>query len=495
MKLFFTNRKRHFARSLSLTKSVVIGIVSVLNLACSAVGPDYVAPQISPPIQWNGEIGSRINTGPLDPKSLNQWWKTLKDPLLTSLIDRSIMGNLSLRDAETRIREARARRGVSNADRFPTLNARGSISRNRISENSFYQGTRYAGATNTLYDGGFDAGWELDLFGRVQRSVEVAQANLDASEENYRDVLVTLLAEVALNYLEVCTQQARLSVANKNSDSQAEIVALVRSSVAVGETAQLDLEQAQANLETTRSTIPRFEILLAQAKNRLAVLLGLPPGTLVDELADQRAIPLAPAQVAVGIPADVLRRRPDVRRAERALAAASARIGLATADLYPSLTLFGSVGLESLNSGDFLNSASGVFGLGPSLQWNLFDSGRIRSNIDITSTQQEQALIAYEAAVLGALQDVENSIVAYGQEMIRRQALVSAEQSAHRALLIAQDLYAAGESDFIRVLDTQRSLLNLQDQLAASNGQVTTNIISLFKALGGGWTPLDPEAR
>jgi NodT family efflux transporter outer membrane factor (OMF) lipoprotein len=494
MKLFFKNCKRQIVRIWSIKKSFVIVIIGVLNVACSAVGPDYVAPQLSSPIKWNGEIGSQLNTNPLDPKVLNQWWETLQDPVLTDLIERSIMGNLSLRDAQARILEARALRGVSRADRFPTLNASGSVSRNRISENSFYQGTRYAGSTNTLYDGGFDAGWEIDLFGKVQRSVEVTQANLEASEESYRDVLVTLEAEVALNYVEVCTQQARLSVAQKHRDSQAEIVALVRSSVTAGETARLDLEQAQANLETTRSTIPRLEILLSQAKNRLAVLLGLPPGVLADELSDQRAIPLAPAQVAVGVPADVLRRRPDVRRAERALAVASARIGVATADLYPSLTLFGSVGLESLASGDFLNSASSVFGVGPSLQWNLFDSGRIRNNIEITNAQQEQALIAYEAAVLRALQDVENSIVAYGQEMIRRRALVNAERSAHRALLIAQDLYKAGESDFIRVLDTQRSLLKLQDQLAASNGQVTTNIISLFKALGGGWTPIEPQA-
>jgi outer membrane protein TolC len=189
----------------------------------------------------------------------------------------------------------------------------------------------------------------------------------------------------------------------------------------------------------------------------------------------------------------VLRRRPDIRRAERLLAAATAKIGVATADLYPTFTLFGSVGLESINSGDFLTSASRTFGIGPSLQWNLFDSGRIRNNIAISNTQQEQAFIAYKAAVLRALQDVENSIVAYGQEMIRRQALVDGEQSARRALIIAEDQYKAGEIDFIRVLDSQRSLLNLQDQLASSNGQVTANVIRLFKALGGGWTPLAPE--
>lgn len=493
MMLIFPNRSKNIVRLLGVNGALVIVLSSLLNVGCTTVGPDYVAPKLNPPIQWNGDIGSRVNSNPLDPEALNQWWSTLNDPLLTSLIERSITGNLSLQDAESRVREARARRGISDASRFPTVNASGSVTRNRVSENGFYKGTSYAGATSTVYDGGFDAGWEIDLFGRVQRQIEGAQASLEATEENYRDVLVTLMAEVAVNYLEICTQQSRLSVAQASRDSQANIVDLVRSSVEVGETSRLDLEQAQANLETTRSTIPLFEIALAQAKNRLAVLLGLPPGALNDELIEHHNIPLAPAQVAVGVPADVLRRRPDIRRAERLLAAATAKIGVATADLYPTFTLFGSVGLESLNSGDFLKSASRTFGIGPSLQWNLFDSGRIQNNIAVSNTQQEQAFIAYQAAVLRALQDVENSIIAYGQEMIRRQALVDGEQSARRALTIAEDQYKAGETDFIRVLDSQRSLLNLQDQLASSNGQVTANVIRLFKALGGGWTPLAPE--
>ena len=493
MKLFFRNR-RGVAGLLILRSLLVSVMTSVLGAGCTTVGPDYVAPEPNPPIQWSGETGSRISSGPLDPAALNQWWTTLQDPVLTRLIDRAVAGNLDLRDAEARIREARARRGVSAADRFPTLNASGTATRSRLSETGFYEGTSYEGATTTLYDGGFDASWEIDLFGRIQRQVEAAQAGLEASEENYRDVLITLLAEVAVNYLEVRTLQARLSVAEANRDTQAKTVELVRTSVDAGETARLDLEQALTNLETTRSTIPSLEIGLAQARNRLAVLLGQPPGAVDNELAERRSIPLAPPQVAVGVPADVLRRRPDLRRAERTLAAATADIGVATADLYPTLTLFGSIGLESLDAGDFLSSASRVFGVGPSLQWNLFDAGRIRNNIDIVSAQQEQALIAYEATVLKALQDVENSIVAYGKEMVRRQALVDGEQSARRALAIAEDQYKAGETDFLSVLDAQRSLLNLQDQLAASNGQVTTNVISLFKALGGGWTPLAPAA-
>ena len=493
MALFFQNR-RDITGLPSLTGLLVSIVTCTLIAGCTTVGPDYAPPKMNPPIQWNGKSGERMSSSPLDPTALNQWWTTLQDPVLTSLIDRAAKGNLSLRDAKVRIRTARAQRGISVADRFPTLNVSGTSNRTRFSENSFYGGTAFGGATETLYEGGFDARWEVDLFGRVQRQVEASQASLEATEENYRDVLITLMAEVALNYLEVRTQQARLSIAEANRDTQAKTVELIRNSVEAGETARLDLEQARANLETTRSTIPSLEISLAQTKNRLAVLLGQAPGAVDAELAERRAIPLAPSQVAIGVPADVLRRRPDLRRAERELAAATAQIGVATADLYPKLTLFGSVGLESLDSGNFLSSASRVFGIGPSLQWNVFDAGRIRNNIEIASAQQKQALIAYEATVLGALQDVEDSIVAYGKEMIRRQALVNGEQSARQALAIAEDQYKAGEINFLSVLDAQRSLLNLQDQLAVSNGQVTTNVIRLFKALGGGWTPLAPKS-
>jgi NodT family efflux transporter outer membrane factor (OMF) lipoprotein len=500
--LFFLNRRFRVGEGvvgLQCARGLWVSImVSALSTACATVGPDYEEPVLDPSIQWSGEtsIGTSrvISSNPLDTATLNQWWKTLHDPLLTQLIDRASTGNLDLRVATTRIREARAQRGVSNADRFPTLNASGGSSRSRFSENGFYENSPFAGSTNTLYKAGFDASWEIDLFGRIQRQEEAAQANLEFSEENYRDVLITMSSEIALNYLEIRTQQARLSVAEANRDSQVSSVDLVRSRVDAGETARLDLEQALTNLELTRSTIPSLEISLAQAKNRLSVLLGQPPGVVDVELVERRPIPLASPQVAVGIPAEVLRRRPDIRRAERYLAAATAKIGIATADLYPSLTLFGSVGLESLDAGNFLSSASSVFNVGPSLKWNVFDTGRTRHNINIVSVQQERALIAYEAAVLKALQDVENSIVAYAKEMVRRQSLMDAEKSARNVLAIAQNLYDGGETDFMSVLDSQRSLLNLQDQLAASNGQVTTNVISLFKALGGGWTPLVPEA-
>jgi NodT family efflux transporter outer membrane factor (OMF) lipoprotein len=424
---------------------------------------------------------------PADMRALGQWWTTFNDPTLTSLVDRALQGNLDLRQASARVREARARRGISAAERFPTLEASGAVSRTRSSEDTTVPG---ADQDNTLYTAGFDASWEIDVFGGVRRSVEAAEADVQASVENVRDVLVTLLAEVALNYVEVRSLQTRLAVTEANRDAQAKTLELVQASFDAGEVSQLDLEQARSNLQTTQAQIPTLETQLAQAKNRLGVLLGQPPGTLNAELGERQPVPVPPPEVAVGVPAETLRRRPDVRRAERELAAQTARIGVATADLYPRFTLLGSIGLEALSFSNLFAGANAVYNLGPQMRWNVFDAGRIRQNIAVQNARQEQALIVYEAAVLTALKDVDDVLIAYAKELTRRQSLLAAEQAARRTVEIAQNRYRAGESDFLTVLDAQRSLLSIQDQLAASNAQVTTNVIRLYKALGGGWTTL-----
>ncbi|GJL61654.1 MAG: RND efflux system, hypothetical protein, NodT [Nitrospirales bacterium] len=465
-------------------------VMCLLSGACVAVGPDYAPPEPKAPEAFSSELTGGLSADPLDNEMLSQWWSTLNDPELTSLIDRAIAGSLDLRKAASRILEARAERGISEADRFPTIDATGGVSQKR-----FRFGTNQdnvLAATTPLYEGGFDATWELDLFGRLQRQVEASAAELEASEEDYRDVLVTLLAEVALNYVEVRSFQTRVAVAEANRDAQARTLELVQANFEGGEVSRLDVEQARSNLESTRSQIPTLETSLAQAKHRLAVLLGQPPGSLDEELHKPTQVPLAPPSVAIGVPANVMRRRPDVRRAERELAAQTAQIGVATADLYPKFTLIGSIGLESFSASDFFMPTSRVFSIGPSVQWNIFDAGRIRLNIEVQNARQEQALIAYEAAVLNALQDVEDLLVAYGKEMNRRQSLVEAEHAIRRTVEISQDQYRAGESDFLTVLDAQRSLLSIQDQLAESDSQVTTNVISLYKALGGGWENLDP---
>jgi NodT family efflux transporter outer membrane factor (OMF) lipoprotein len=460
--------------------------VALLLAGCVTVGPDYVPPEISAPGQWNTDLKGGLSSKSMDPGTLASWWATLDDPTLTDLIERAIKGNLDLKEARARVREARARRGVSQADLFPTVDMTGSATRSRSSENSSM------GDTRNLYTAGFDAGWEIDLFGSVRRSIEAAQADLEASQEDFRDVLVSLVSEVALNYVEARTLQTQLAVAEANLKAQEETYNITQWRFKAGLTTALDVEQAKYNLEDTRSKIPTLRSSLEEAKNRLAVLLGEQPGAMHVVLEKHSPIPVTPLEVAVGVPAEVLRRRPDVRRAERELAAQTARIGVATADLYPKLRLAGSIGLESINSGDLLQAASRFWSIGPSISWNVFDAGAIRKNIEVQNALQEQALIQYEGTILAALEEVENALVAYAEEQLRRKSLLEATQAAQQAIDLALNQYSSGLIDFRDVLDAQRSLLIFQDQLADSEGTVTSNLIRLYKSLSGGWLSLAP---
>ena len=454
---------------------------------CAPVGPDYAPPDASLREVWHTQLKGGLIVDDLDKRALASWWSTLDDPVLTNLIEWAVAGNLGLKEARARVREARARRGISEADRFPTIDASGLAKLSRSSEETG------SGSERELYAAGFDAIWELDLFGGKQRAVEAAEAKLQASEENLRDVLVSLLAEVALNYVEVRSFQTRLSVAEANLDAQKETYNITQWRFQAGLTTQLDVEQAKYSLERTRSEIPSLQTGLEQAKNRLAVLLGQHPGSLENTLAEHKAIPVTPLEVAVGVPADVLRRRPDVRRAERQLAAQTAQVGVATADLYPNLSLLGSIGLEALSPGNLFSAGSRSHTIGSTIAWPLFDAGAIRSNIEVQSALQEQALIRYEAAVLTAPEEVENALVAYAEEQHRRLSLSEATQAAQRALDLAQNQYSSGLIEFTNVLVAQRSLLSLRDQLAVSEGEVTSNLIALYKALGGGWNSLVPD--
>ena len=472
-----------------VTRPLVASLALLLLLlaGCATVGPDYVPPEVSASAKWTAELEGGLNAEQIDPQTLAHWWPTLNDPILSNLIERAVAGNLDLKEAQARVREARARRGISQADRFPTIEATGSASRKRSSEETG------SGETRELYAAGFDASWELDLFGGIRRSVEAAEAELQASEEDLRDVLVTLLAEVALNYIEVRSFKTRLSIAEANLDAQEETHNLTQWRFQAGLTTQLDVEQAKSNLEQTRSHIPTLETGLEQAGNRLAVLLGEQPGFLKEALAEPKTIPVGALEVAVGVPADVLRRRPDVRKAERQLAAQTAQVGVATADLYPKFSLIGSIGLEALSLANLFSSAARTSAIGSNIGWTIFDTGRIRQNIKVQTALQEQALFQYEAAVLAALEEVENTLVAYADQQVRRRSLVEASQAARRAAALAQTQYSSGLIDFQVVLDAQRSLLSLQDQLASSDAEVTSNLITLYKALGGGWTSLVPD--
>jgi outer membrane protein, multidrug efflux system len=460
------------------------GRVMILGFALSAsgcmVGPDYVRPKVTPPEQWRSELFGGLTTA-ANAERLATWWSTLNDPLLTQLIERAVANNLDLRQAQARVREARARRGVKQADLAPTVDATGSVTRSRNSQGAG------GGIQSELYMAGFDSSWELDLFGGKRRSVEAAEADLEASEEDLRDVLVSLLAEVATNYVDVRSYQARLAIAEANREAQEETyrIALDRSNA--GSTSGLAAEQAKYNLESTRAQIPTFHIGLEHGKIRLAVLIGENPGAIDADLEERKPIPTMPAEVAVGVPADSLRRRPDVRRAERQLAAETARIGVATADLYPKLSLTGSIGIESLSAGSLIRADSYFYQLGPTLQWRIFDAGRIRQNIAVEDAVTEQKLLAYQSVVLTALQEVEDGMVAYAQEQVRRESLKAAVNAAQHAVDISRDQFEAGLTDFQNVLDAQRSLLSFQEQLAESDAAVTIDLIRLYKSLGGGW--------
>ncbi|MBI4825150.1 MAG: efflux transporter outer membrane subunit [Nitrospirae bacterium] len=448
---------------------------------CVTVGPDYVSPKISAPDKWNAGTDVRSD----DAATLEKWWSTLNDPELTSLIERAVNSSLGIREAKARVREARARRGISSAELFPTVDASGSAQRSRSS----------SGTENDFYSIGFDAGWEIDLFGGVRRSVEAADADLEASEEELHDVLVSLLAEVSLNYVDVRLYQARIAIAESNLAAQTETYQIAGWRNEAGLVSGLDVEEAMYNLEKTRSQIPALRSGLEQAMNNIAVLLGKDPGALYAELSEQRAIPVTPVEIAVGLPADLLRRRPDVRQAERRLAAQTARIGVATAGLYPQFSLSGSIGLEALELDDLFSYGNRTFGIGPGFRWNIFDAGSIRKNIEVQNALQEQALIQYETAVLEALHDVKNALTAYAGEQVRRQSLLNGSNAAERAVKLAQEQYSSGLIDFQALLTAQQSLLSLQDQLAGSDAEVTSNLIRLYKALGGGWTSLTPAAE
>jgi NodT family efflux transporter outer membrane factor (OMF) lipoprotein len=461
-----------------LLSATAIGLILT---GCAPVGPDYTPIKPEAPERWGAAMAGGLSATQPDPDTLAQWWTIFNDHELSSLEERAVNGNLELQTAQSRIQEARALRGINQSRLFPAVGASAAASKIRSSESG---GT---GKEIDFYTAGFDAGWELDIFGGLRRSVEASQADLEASQVNLDSVLISLMAEVALNYVDVRIFQAQLTLTRANIKTQEESYKLNRSRNQAGIIDELAVQESLRILESSRSQIPAIETRLSAAKNRLAVLLGRQPGEFALELAEKKAIPALPVTVAIGIPAETLRRRPDIRFAERALAAQTARVGVATADLYPKFRLTGTIGIESVDSGDFLDWGSRFWSIGPSASWNVFDAGEIRQNIEVQTARQEQALIQYQQTVLKAQEEVENALVAYAKEQRRRDSLDKAATAAQRAELLARDKYQAGLVDFNNVLDAQRSLLLLQNELNLSTGAATANLVRLYKSLGGGW--------
>ena len=459
-------------------------LFSAVCLSACMVGPDYQKPDTATPAQWQTPVANTVTAKPV---ALKHWWQTFNDPILTSLIQQAQTGNRDLFQAEARIREARARRQLAVANLLPTSSINASASQSGSSEAANNINVPGFDLTNDLYSNTLDASWELDIFGKRRRSLESSAASLQASEEDLRDVLVSLCAEVALNYVDVRGYQQRLAITEANLAAQQETFDITYWREQAGLVSGLDLVQAKLTLENTRASLPSLRSSLEQAKHRLAALLGNPPAALQTLLDKSAAIPVATAQIMTGIPADVLRQRPDIRRSERKLAAQTAQIGVAEAARYPSFNLSGSIGVESLLTSNLYTASAKTFQMAASSAWVLFDSGRIRSNVAIQTALQEQALGAYQATVLTALRDVENALTAYTQEQQRRTALQASVQAGISAMALANEQYQSGTVDFQRVLDSQRSLLSAQTQLATSEAEIAANVVRLYKALGGGW--------
>jgi NodT family efflux transporter outer membrane factor (OMF) lipoprotein len=494
-------------------------------------GPDYDRPDIATPEDWVSEKADGVSTAQGD---IAAWWTQFNDPALNSLIARASEQNFDRQIAASRVREARAARGIAAASLLPTVTAGASATKSQGREISTGGGSPVSGSigfgpggltrtinirgrnvsishtasaaggttgltisptggapdrTSDLFSLGFDASWEIDVFGGNRRAVEAADADLDAVVEAERQVLVSLVAEVALNYIDLRAAQNRLAITQGNIKAQGETVKLTGARYDAGLSSELDAVRARALLASFEGQVPLLEQQIASAIYRLGVLLGGEPGMLLTELQPIAPLPTVPAEIPLGLPSELLRRRPDIRVAERVLAAENARIGVAMSDLYPKFFLTGGVSGQSNVLGSALNDANQLWSFGPSVRWPIFQGGRIRANIEVQNERQEQALIRYEQTIMQALADVEGSLVAFDKEQVYRRALQDAVTANQRAVALANERYARGLEGFLNALQAQRDLFDTEDQLVQSESIVLANLVSLYKSLGGGWDP------
>ena len=471
-----------------MTSRLSILVAVLLGTSGCMVGPNYRRPDTVTPASW-GELGPTAppagRSDAIADGTPTAWWTTFDDRLLSLLIRRTAESNLTLRQAEARVREARASRLIAAADLWPQVGAVGSYTRTRTSKNGLSPGG--PGKAFNLFQAGFDANWEVDVFGGNRRSVEAADASVEAAEDDRTAVVVSLMAEVGLEYVTYRSLQQRIALANQNVTAQQGTLDLTRRLFNAGLAPELDVQRAAAQVATTASTIPILEQQAAQAMHALGILIGQPPMTLQQELAAVGPIPKPPAQVAVGLPSELLLRRPDVARSERQLASQTAQIGVATRDLFPRFFISGAASLQSVRGSDFFDWQSRLLSLGPSVSWPIFEGGRIRANIALQTATQQELLAAYEGVVLQAFQDVEDALVAFSHEQATRDQLEDAVRANRRAAELARNLYAQGLTDFLTVLVAEESLFTSQDTLAQTQRDIALELVALYKAVGGGW--------
>ena len=473
--------KRHFA----------VGVLAAAQLGCAA-GPDYSAPE-PPAVEFHQADAAFRATAPDA-----AWWRTFDDPVLTELIERAFLGDFDVRIAEARLRTSRALFREQALDRFPAVTAGAAWDKREAQQPGFTD----ARIESESYELGFDAAWEIDLFGRVRRGVEAARAEAGAAEANLHGAQVSVAAEVARTYLELRGAERRHAVAVANRDNQAETVRITRVRYELGRGTELDLESAKARLAQTEASIPPLVAAERAAQHRLAVLLGLRPGTLEDTVDltaglvtgaggetvhESLSVLAGSGPLAIGEPADLLRRRPDIRAAERQLAAATARIGVATADLFPRLSLSGFAGFITGDADELGDAASEAWRVTPALSWAAFDLGSVRARLRAAEAGADLALAAWEQTVLRALEETENSLVDYTQSLERLDALLRQTAASRRAAELARIRYREGASDFLRLLDAERTVLEAEDAVAVAQTEVNTSVVAIYKALGGGW--------
>lgn len=520
-----------------------------MSLAACSVGPDFHAPNADVPAQWrdpqraaaavatsaaaatatpaSAAVVASVPTLDTDPDP--RWWRNFNDPLLDSLIERAVRGNLDLQEAVLRIVEARTQVQSAAAQGLPNVRATGSYTREQLGVKGFLESdgvydkvnqlgapnspvnaiapgagaTLQSGANNllnqltapvNLWQAGFDASWELDLFGRVRRSVEAANAQTEAAEESRNDALLSLEAEVAQTYMQLRGAQALHDITTSLVDQQREIVTLTQSQAKVGLASQIDVKSAVAQLAQTQAQLPQFDQQIAQALNGLAYLVGEAPGALEAELGTPAAVPPVPPTVPVGLPSTLARRRPDIRRAEANLHAATANVGVAVAQFYPDVSLTGQIGTRATNASDLSRWSHLFYSFGPSVSLPIFQGGALVSNLRMSKAQQAEAALDYRKTVLTALRDVDNALVVYRTDQARRDALgdsVTAQQTSYE---LARDSYRKGITSFINVLDAERQLAQARQQYAQGTVQVSTDLVALYKALGGGWEGVEASS-
>jgi NodT family efflux transporter outer membrane factor (OMF) lipoprotein len=504
------------------TLRLTLGLSLASVVAACAVGPDFAPPDPSLPQQWFFGAQKPEHAAPAVESPDPDWWDLFKDRELTALENRVALANLDVKTATLRLAESRFQRGVTGSALLPSLNSNGSYEREKASANGilglFGQqtpgseasggfGTGAGGAPTSLlsvlsspfnlWQQGFDASWELDLWGRVRREVEAADAQVDLAADQSRDVLVSSLAELARDYMQLRGIQEQIRIARDNLATANDILAVTRERSESGLTSGLDVEDAAAEAESIHAILPDLERQESEAINALSLLLDEPPGGLAVELVAPRNLPLQPPRLPVGIPSELARRRPDIREAEARLHAATANIGVAVGDFYPSVTLNGSVGFQALELTNLWKGSSIQYAMGPNVTMPIFEGGRLKSTLELRDAQQQEAAIAYHETVLKAWHDVVNALVAYRTEQERRLRLRLQVQHAQAALNLSRARYNDGVAQFITVLDAQRTLLSAEQALAVSATNVAVDIVALYKALGGGWEttlPLEPAA-